>query len=141
MVAAPSPDVDVHRMRKIARMVTVRQSVGALVALAIIVSIAAVVGYGIGVTVGAGPRMSETKVFRDVPASVGDSVMTAYVDDVAYGVAGEVAWVDASGSWHGRGWPACAPARSQSRVTFGGAVVYGPTGVGEYRVLWVDCRK
>jgi len=27
------------------------------------------------------------------------------------------------------------------RITFGGAVVYGPTGVGDYRMLWVDCRK
>lgn len=127
--------------RKIARMFTVRQSVGALVALAIIFGIAAAVGYGIGVGVGAGPRMSETKVFRDVTASVGDSQMTAFVDNVAYGVAGEVAWVDASGSWHPQGWPACAPARSQSRITFGGAVVYGPTGAGDYRMLWVDCRK
>ena len=122
-------------------MSTVRQSVGALVSLAIIVVIAATVGYGIGVRVGAGPRMSETKVFRDATASVGDSVMTAFVDNIAYGVSGEVPWVDASGSWHDQGWPACAPARSQSRITFGGAVVYGPTGVGDYRMLWVDCRK
>lgn len=122
-------------------MFTVRQSVGALVSLAITVGIAATVGYGIGVGVGAGPRMSETKVFRDVTASVGDSQMTAFVDNVAYGVSGEVAWVDASGSWHPQGWPACAPARSQSRITFGGAVVYGPTGAGDYRMLWVDCRK
>jgi hypothetical protein len=100
--------------RKITRMFTVRQSVGALVSLAIIVGIAATIGYGIGVRVGAGPRMSETKVFRDVPASVGDNVMTAFVDNIAYGVRGEVPWVDASGSWHGEGWPACAPARSQS---------------------------
>lgn len=122
-------------------MFTVRQSVGALVSLAIIVGIAGVVGYGIGLGVGAGPRMSETKVFRGVTAQVGDSQMTAFVDDVAYGVFGEVAWVDASGSWHSHGWPACAPARSQSRITFGGAVVYGPTGTGDYRMLWVDCRN
>ena len=44
-------------------MFTVRQSVGALVSLPIIVGIAGVVGYGIGLGVGAGPRMSETKVF------------------------------------------------------------------------------
>ena len=122
-------------------MFSVRQSVGALVSLAIIVGIAATVGYGIGVRVGAGPRMSETKVFRDVVAQVGDSQMTAFVDDVAYGVYEGVAWVDASGSWHSHGWPACAPPRSQSRITFGGAVVYGPTGTGDYRMLWVDCRK
>ena len=122
-------------------MFTVRQSVGALVSLALIVGIAATVGYGIGVGVGAGPRMSETKVFRDVTAFVGDSQMTAFVDNVAYGVSGGVPWVDASGSWHEQGWPACAPARSNSRITFGGAVVYGPTGIGDYRMLWVDCRK
>jgi hypothetical protein len=127
--------------RRITSMLTVRQSVGALVSLAIIVGIAGAVGYGIGVGVGAGPRMSETKVFRDIPAFIGDTQMTAFVDDVAYGVSGEVAWVDASGSWHARGWPACAPTRSQSRITFGGAVVYGPTGTGDYRMLWVDCRQ
>ena len=122
-------------------MFTVRQSVGAFVSLAIIVGIATAVGYGIGVGVGAGPRMSETKVFRGVTASVGDSQMTALVDNIAYGVSGEVPWVDASGSWHGQGWPVCAPARTQSQITFVGAVVYGPTGVGDYRMLWVDCRK
>jgi hypothetical protein len=122
-------------------MVTVRQSVVAVVSLAIIVGIAAAVGYGIGVGVGAGPRMSETKVFRDIPAFVGDNQMSALVDNVTYGVSGEVAWVDAAGSWHPQGWPECAPARSQSRITFGGTVVYGPTGLGDYRMLWVDCRK
>jgi hypothetical protein len=122
-------------------MSTLRQSVGPLISLAIIVVIAGAVGYGLGVSVGASPRMSETKVFRDVVAGVGDSQMTAHVDNVAYGVSGAVSWVDASGSWHEDGWPACAPARTQSRITFGGAVVYGPTGAGSYRILWVDCRK
>jgi hypothetical protein len=122
-------------------MSTVRDSVGALVSLAIIVVIAGTVGYGIGVRVGAGPRMSETKVFRDVPASVGDNQITAFVDNIAYGVSGAVVWVDASGGSHTGDWPACAHARSQSRITFGGAVVYGPTGTGDYRILWVDCRK
>jgi len=83
-------------------MSTVRQSVGALVSLAIIVGIAAIVGYGIGVRVGAGPRMSETKVFRDIPAYAGDNQVSATVDGVTYGVSGEVPWVDASGSWHGQ---------------------------------------
>ena len=133
--------VSTFAARKITRMSTVRQSVGALVSLAIIVGIAATIGYGIGVGVGAGPRMSETKVFRDIPAYAGDNQVSATVDGVTYGVSGEVPWVDASGSWHGQGWPACAPARSQLRITFGGAVVYGPTGVGDYRMLWVDCRK
>ena len=102
-------------------MFTLRQSIPALISLALIVGLAAAFGYGVGIGVGAGPRMSETKVFRDIPTFVGDGVMTALVDDVAYGVAGEVAWVDASGSGMG-------------------AVVHGPTGVGEYRMLWVDCR-
>ena len=122
-------------------MFTARRSIAAVASLAIIVGMAAAVGYGVGVGVGAGPRMSETKVFRDVLAQVGDKQITALVGDVAYGVSGEVAWVDASGSAHADGWPACAPALSQSRITFGGAVVYVPTGAGVYRILWVDCRK
>jgi hypothetical protein len=47
-------------------MLTARQSAGALVSLAIIVGITAAVSYGIGLGVGAGPRISETKVFRDI---------------------------------------------------------------------------
>jgi hypothetical protein len=51
-------------------MFTARQSVGALVSLAIVVAVAGAVGYGIGVGVGAGPRTSETKIFRDITAQV-----------------------------------------------------------------------
>jgi hypothetical protein len=121
-------------------MLAIRRSISPLLALAIIVAIAAVIGYGIGIEVGAGPRMSETKVFHDVPAYSGDGQVSAVADGITYGVAGEVAWVDRSGSWHGRGWPECVPPRSQVRMTFGGAVVFGPTGTGDYRILWVDCR-
>ena len=124
-----------------ADMLTARQSIAALVSLAITIGIAAAIGYGVGVGVGAGPRMSETKVFRDVLAQVGDRQITAFVGDVAYGVSGEVAWIDASGSSDTSGWPACAPAMTLSRLTFGGALVYLPTGMGMYRILWVDCRK
>ena len=122
-------------------MFTVRQSVGALVSLAIIVGIAGAIGYGIGVRVGAGPRMSETKVFPDVPAYSGDRQVSATVDGITYGFSDSVAWVDSSGSWHEAGWPACVPSRSQLLVTFGGAVVFGPTGAGGYQMVWVDCRK
>lgn len=122
-------------------MLTTRQSAAAIASLGIIIGIAALIGYGVGVGVGAGPRMSETKIFRDVLAQVGDKQITALVGDVAYGVSGEVAWVDASGSSHEDGWPACAPASSLSRLTFGGALVYLPTGSGSYRIVWVDCRK
>jgi hypothetical protein len=133
--------LNIRRARKITRMSTVRQSVGALVSLAIIVGIAATVGYGIGVRVGAGPRMSETKVFRDIPAYAGDNQVSATVDGVTYGVSGAVPWLDALGSWHEAGWPACVPPRSQLRITFGGALVLGPTGTGGYQMLWVDCRR
>ena len=124
-----------------ARVFTMRQSSAAVIAFAIVVALAASVGYGVGVGVRAGPRMSETKVFHDVPAYAGDGQVSASVDGVTYGVSGEVAWMDASGSWHEQGWPACVPPRTESRITFGGAVVLGPTGTGGYRILWVDCRK
>jgi hypothetical protein len=122
-------------------MFTIRRPIAAVIALAIGVAAAAFVGFGMAIGVGAGPRMSETKVFRDVPANAGDSQVSATVDGVTYGVSGDVPWVDASGSWHEQGWPACVPPRSQPRVTFGGAVVFGPTGAGSYRMLWVDCRN
>ena len=122
-------------------MLATRQSVAVVASFAIIIGIAAAIGYGVGIGVGAGPRMSETKVFRDVLAQVGDKQITALVGDVAYGVSGEVAWVDASGSSNTSGWPACAPAMSLTRLTFGGALVYLPSGSGFYRILWVDCRK
>jgi hypothetical protein len=123
------------------RMIAVRQSIAAVIALAALVAIAAVVGFGIGVGVGAGPRMSEIKVFRDVPAYSGDTQVSASIDGVTYGISSGVSWVDASGSWHEGGWPACVPPRSQVRMTFGGAVLFGPTGAGSYQVLWVDCRR
>jgi hypothetical protein len=124
-----------------AHMFTTRQAISAVIALAIVVAVGAAVGYSFGTGVGAGPRMSETKVFRDVPANAGDHQVSAMVNGTTHGVSGDVSWVDASGSWHGGGWPACVPPRSQPRVTFGGAVIFGPTGVGQYRMLWVDCRK
>jgi hypothetical protein len=121
-------------------MLANRQSIYALIALAL-VGIAAFVGYGLGFQAGAGPRMSELKVFRDVAAQSGDTQVSAIVDGVTYGVIGDVPWIDGSGSYHDHGWPACVPQRTQTRITFGGALIYGPTGVGDYRVLWVDCRK
>lgn len=125
--------------RKLTRMFTIRQSIAAVITVVIVVAVAASVGYRLGA--GAGPRMSDTKVYRDVPAYAGDGQVSATVDGVTYGVSGHVPWVDASGSWHEQGWPACVPPRSQLRLTFGGAVVLGPTGTGSYRMLWVDCRK
>jgi hypothetical protein len=120
-----------------ARVFTTRQSISAV----IVVAVAAAVGYSFGTGVAVGPRMSETKVFRDVPGYAGDNQVSATVNGTTYGVSGQVPWVDGSGSWNDGGWPACVPARSQVRVTFGGALVYGPTGIGGYRMLWVDCRK
>lgn len=122
-------------------MLTTRRPFSAVIAFAILIALAGAVGYVIGVGAGAGPRIGETKVFRDAVAYSGDAQISALVDGITYGVASEVAWVDATGSWHERGWPACVPARSEVRITFGGALVWGPTGVGNYRVLWVDCRK
>lgn len=84
--------------------------------------------------------MSEVTIFKSVPAYAGDGQVSATVGDITYGTAGEISWIDASGSWHDRGWPVCVPPRSQVRMTFGGALVKGPTGSGSYRVLWVDCR-
>ena len=121
-------------------MSTNRQLVSALIPLALVIAIAGIIGFGVGVQVGAGPRMSEVKEFRDVPAYAGDRQVSATADGVTYGVSGDVPWVDASGSYHDNGWPECVPFRTQSRITFGGAVIYGPTRTGSARIVWVDCR-
>jgi hypothetical protein len=118
-----------------------RRSVAAVAALGLLIAISAVIGYGVGVVVGGGPRMSEVKAFRDVPAYSGDKQVSATVDGITYGVSGDVPWVDATGSWHEGGWPACVTPVSSIRLTFGGALIFGPTGTGNYRILWVDCRK
>src|SRR5256886_13203602 len=72
--------------RKIARMFRVHQSIATLVSLAIIVGIAATVGYAIGTGALTGPRMSETQVFRAVPAYSGDRQVSATVDGITYGL-------------------------------------------------------
>jgi hypothetical protein len=112
-----------------------------VLALAIVIGLASFVGYSVGNGAVAGPRMSEIKVFRAISAYSGDDQVSATVDGVTYGVSREVLWVDESGRWHEGGWPACVPPRKQLQITFGGAVVFGPTSAGSYRILWVDCRK
>jgi hypothetical protein len=58
-----------------------------------------------------------------------------------YGVNESVAWIDASGSFHEDGWPACLrPMGTTRTVRFGAAHVTIPDGVGFRPVLWVDCR-
>ena len=109
--------------------------------LMLLVAVAAVTGFAFGSKVGAGPRMSALQVFRDAPAQVGDGQASASIDGVTYGFRGEVAWVDAAASWHEDGWPACLERIGPAVMTFGGAVIYGPTGAGSYRILWVDCRQ
>lgn len=112
----------------------------ALVLVGLGILLAGLIGYGVGRGLTAGPRMSEVKVFRDAPGHVGDAQASATGDGTTYGFSGEVPWVDASGSWHDSGWPSCLPRRAETRITFGGATVYGPTGTGSARILWVDCR-
>ena len=122
--------------------VSERRAFGALIAVALLIVIAAAIGYGFGVAVGAeGAGIGEMKIYRNVAATVGDDQMSAMVDDgTYYGFDSDVSWTDTSGSFHASGWPACLARRSQLHVTFAGALIRTPAGVGIQRILWVDCR-
>ena len=118
-----------------------RRAASALAALTLLVAISGAVGYTIGYGAGAGPRVTDIRTFRNVPVWVGDAEVSAQVDGVTYGLSGALPqWIDADGSTHSGGWPTCLPWRTQARISFGGAFVYGPT-VGDARILWVDCRQ
>src|SRR5664279_3019231 len=76
-------------------------------------------------------------------AYVGDREASLTVDGKSYGVTDSVAWMDASGSLHESGWPAClTPVGSTVRVRFGEVPVAGPDsgGIGLSAVVWIDCR-
>jgi hypothetical protein len=100
-----------------------------------------VVGF-VGYSAGESNRGSRLTVLTG-NAYVGDHEASMKVDGWAYGVTGSVAWMDAGGSFHESGWPAClAPIGSTGRVRFGEVPVAGPDsgGIGLRAVVWIDCR-
>lgn len=72
---------------------------------------------------------------------VGDSQASFTVGATSYGFGSSVPWRDESGSERFQGWPSCLPMLSTvTGIRFAGAVVMHE-GVGQGRVLWVDCKR
>ena len=117
-----------------------RPASGTVLALALVIALSAAIGYGFGAVGGGGAGIGEMRIYRNVAAAVGDDQMSAMVDGTYYGFDSDVTWTDSSGSFHASGWPTCLPRRSQLHVTFAGALIRTPPGVGVQRILWVDCR-
>ena len=60
-------------------------------------------------------------------------------DATAYGASASVAWRDAQGAEHDRGWPECLSPGQVAGVHFIGAMVWhGSRASGT--ILWVDCQ-
>ena len=96
---------------------------------------ALVVGYLVGAH-----RTSVTNVVSGT-AQVGDRVATITTDGYSYGIDQSVAWIDAAGSFHADGWPACLPSSSTTLdVRFGWTLVTYPDGSSGRQVAYVDCR-
>jgi hypothetical protein len=72
-------------------------------------------------------------------AHVGDHMASIESDGWFYGVSDSVAWIDASGSFHEDGWPACLgrPGTRQG-VRFGAVAV---PSLGIRAVVYVDCSS
>ena len=75
-------------------------------------------------------------------AHVGDHMATITAAGTAYGMDGDVPWVDQQGTTHSGDWPACLGGLGRNvPVTFGGVLLTAPTGQSWYQVVWVDCRS
>jgi hypothetical protein len=75
-------------------------------------------------------------------AYVGDRVATIESGGWSYGVSESVAWIDASGSYHERGWPTCLGSTGSSpKVKFGAVAVTLPDSVTYRAVVYIDCRS
>jgi hypothetical protein len=75
-------------------------------------------------------------------ASVGHHMATIESDGWFYGVRESVAWIDADGSFHDDGWPACLGTRGSTRTVRFAAVpvTVSDTGAGYRDVVYIDCR-
>jgi hypothetical protein len=102
---------------------------------AAILLIAAVLGYALGTTRDRVMQLTGS-------ASVGNTVASIEAGGSYYGVSGSVAWIDATGSFHDDGWPACfGEVGSTTTVRFGALDVTLPDGGGFRQVVYVDCRS
>jgi hypothetical protein len=104
-------------------------------AIALFACLAAVLGFAVGEH--HQPRMT---VLRGV-AYVGVDEASVVVGGWAYGIdgTGNLSWVDAQGTIHTNGWPACLTPGNDP-ITFG-EVPVTLDGATWRQVVWVDCRS
>lgn len=95
--------------------------------------LAGVVGYAIGAS------NSTTTIHKAMVYSM-DSISSVPIDGWTYGIPLDLAWIDASGSFHEHGRPDCLPPSGLiGPITF--ASVEANIGGTVYRpVVWVSCR-
>lgn len=104
----------------------------AVVAAAIVVVLAAGVGFVIG-------SRSSAPVLRTGVASPAENAISVEADGWTYNVPLDVPWTDAQGAFHDKGRPACLPAGANVPIRF--ASVDVSAGGTEWRqIVWVDCR-
>jgi hypothetical protein len=74
-------------------------------------------------------------------AAVGNRIASIESGGSYYGVSESVAWIDADGSFHPDGWPACLGRDSNPIVRFGAIPKAPLPGWGAYTaVVYIDCR-
>jgi hypothetical protein len=75
-------------------------------------------------------------------AAVGNGMASIESDGWFYGVSESVAWIDADGSFHEDGWPAClGRAGNRPTVRFGAIPEVPLPDWGSYTaVVYIDCR-
>lgn len=72
-------------------------------------------------------------------ATVGDHEATVVVAGVAYGIEGNIPWVDQQGTTHVDSWPACLDTPGSAvPITFAEIPVTTPAG-STREVVWVQC--
>jgi hypothetical protein len=74
-------------------------------------------------------------------AHVGDRWASVMVNGWAYGIQDSVPWIDAEGSLHEEGWPACLGSQRDSFIKFAAVGVHYPDKTYERHIVYVDCRS
>jgi len=105
-----------------------------LAAAALLIALAAIAGWTIGIQRG-------STTLRSAMVYSVDSISTVPIDGWTYGIPSDVAWTDAAGSFHQNGRPDCLPKATEliGPITF--ATVDASAGGTSWRqVVWVSCR-
>lgn len=106
---------------------------GPVIIVVAVVALAAAAGYLTG-------QHRTREVVLTGRAAVGIHEATIQVGGWYYGLRDTVAWIDANGTEHDDGWPACLQQGTRPLVRFAAIPVTLPDGSGLRDVVWVDCR-